>query len=746
MWVCVSENFEVKTILKNILESLTKNKIDDTLPLDNLQNILRDNLTGKRYLLVLDDIWNESYEKWAHLRSYLMCGAHGSKILVTTRSTIVSQTIGVSDPYVLKGLTLEESWGLLKKITSRDYIIGVNRTLESIGKKIAEKCRGVPLAIRSLGGILHSKSEEKEWIDVLRGTFWKLCEEKDSIIPVLKLSYQNLSPQQKQCFSYCSLYPKDWEFKKGELIQMWMAHGYLECSVEGKCMEDVGNQFVNIFLMKSFFQDAKLNEDGDINGFKMHDLMHDLATQVAGNDCCYLDNRAKKIRGRPVHVSVESDAVCLLKSLDASRLQTLIMFTSHGQKIWDEDELTIISTFKYLRVLKLKYLFLSKLFGYIGKLKHLRYLHLLECRGLESDSKSIGNLFCLQTLKVSLGIGAEVVLSTTVVSKLINLRHLEINTQTFKDEQPVRFGKLCIQQHRDAIFSKWLSPLTNIIEISLSYCKAFRYLPPVECLPFLKSLKLRCLNYLEYIYYEEPILHGSFFPSLESLDIYKCDKLRGWRRMGDDLNDINSSHHLLLPQFPCLYKLTVRECRMLTCMPTFPNIKSLSLNYCSVEILQATLCIAASQYLIGCTPLSMLKSLRINETIMDVKNVPQDWLQNCTSLENLEFDDLSSQYFQVFEIWFKDDRIRFPSLQKITFQFCMDLKALPDWICNISSLQHIKIDNCTVLALLPEGMHRLTNLRTLEIIVCPLLGEECRTETSATWHKMAHIPNIIIKS
>ncbi|MCH88641.1 NBS-LRR disease resistance protein, partial [Trifolium medium] len=159
--------------------------------------------------------------------------------------------------------------------------------------------------------------------------------------------------------------------------------------------------------------------------------------------------------------------------------------------------------------------------------------------------------------------------------------------------------------------------------------------------------------------------------------------------MRDDLNDVNSSHHLLLPQFPCLSKLAVRECRMLTCMPTFPNIKSLSLNYCSVEILQATLCIAASQYSIGCTPLSMLKSLRINETIMDMKNVPQDWFQNCTSLENLEFDDLSSQYFQ----------------------------ALPDWICNISSLQHIKIDNCTDLALLPEVMHRLTNLRTLEIIV-----------------------------
>ncbi|MCI42902.1 CC-NBS-LRR resistance protein, partial [Trifolium medium] len=74
---------------------------------------------------------------------------------------------------------------------------------------------------------------------------------------------------------------------------MWMAQGYLECPVEEKCMEDVGNQFVNTFLMKSFFQDAKMNVDGDIDSFKMHDLIYDLATQVAGNDCCYLDSKTK---------------------------------------------------------------------------------------------------------------------------------------------------------------------------------------------------------------------------------------------------------------------------------------------------------------------------------------------------------------------------------------------------------------------------------------------------------------------
>jgi Leucine-rich repeat (LRR) protein len=154
--------------------------------------------------------------------------------------------------------------------------------------------------------------------------------------------------------------------------------------------------------------------------------------------------------------------------------------------------------------------------------------------------------------------------------------------------------------------------------------------------------------------------------------------------------------------------------------------------------------IATSQYLISFPPLSMLKSLKINETIMDLKNVPQDWFQNLTSLENLEFYNLSSKQFQVIEIWFNDGHGRLSSLQKITFQFCMDLKALPDWICNISSLQHIRIDCCRNLSLLPKGMSCLTNLHTLEIIGCSLSVEECLTETSETCSKITHIPNIII--
>jgi len=141
--------------------------------------------------------------------------------------------------------------------------------------------------------------------------------------------------------------------------------------------------------------------------------------------------------------------------------------------------------------------------------------------------------------------------------------------------------------------------------------------------------------------------------------------------------------------------------------------------------------ISASQYSNGFSPLSMLKYLRINANNM--------------SLKNLDFDYLSDQQLEVIEIWFKNNPKCLPSLQKITFYNCYNLKILPDWICNLSSLQHIGITSCRNLALLLEGMSRLTNLCTLEIIECPVLIEECRAEASATWTKIARIPNIMTR-
>jgi leucine-rich repeat protein SHOC2 len=295
------------------------------------------------------------------------------------------------------------------------------------------------------------------------------------------------------------------------------------------------------------------------------------------------------------------------------------------------------------------------------------------------------------------------------------------------------------------IFSNWLSPLTNIVEISFFLCGNLQYLPPLEHLPFLKSLHISFLEELEYMCYEQDFT-SAFFPSLESLSMQFCDKFRGWWRMGDDFNNSNSSQKLSLPPFPRLSQLSIIGCQMLTCMPAFPNLENrLELYNSCVETLVATLNTVALESLNHSPPLSRLKSLHIDGVSLDVKRIPKDWMQNLTSLQLLQINWFSCKVFQEIEIWFKHDHKCLPSLQTIAFHNCEDLEALPDWICNLSSLQHIKLLDCECLVSLPEGMPSLAKLQTLQIIGCPGLMEECETQTSATWPKIAHIPNIILR-
>ncbi|XP_027337005.1 disease resistance protein RGA2-like [Abrus precatorius] len=722
MWVCVSDNFDVKTILKKILESITGDQVEDKLSLGNLQRKLHEEVRGKKYLLVLDDIWNDSHDKWIELRKYLMCGAQDSKILVTTRSENVAKAMTASTSYPLKGLTDEASWSLLKSVAFEDDFKGVNQNLESMGKEIAKKCKGVPLAGKTLGGLLRRLNEESEWENVLFGDFWKLCEEQNSIMPILKLSYRNLSPEMRQCFAYCSLYPKDSEIEKNELIQLWMAQGYLKCSTEKQHMEDVGNQLVKMFLMNSFFQDAENDEYGEIISFKMHDLMHDLATLVAGNDYCYLDSKAEKVEGRPMHVSLESDeAIHLLKSLDPSRLRTLIL----RYYLKEEEDLSVISEFKYLRVLRMHHLSDST-----EHLKHLRYLALTQQTSLP---KSMSNLVFLQTLKLW---KCDEESFSEVVTKLVNLRCLDIAYPL--TGMAVGLGNL----YPGVLFPNWLSLLTNVVDIHLSQLSKCRCLPPLERLPYLKSLEIWYLYELEYIYLCEDGFAVTFFPSLESLTLEYCPKLMGWWRRGDDIND---SDNLSLPlSFPHLSRLVVSECRQLTCMPTFPNVKDIKWFKSSEKPLIGTLNTTASTCSANSSsssaPLSMLKQLDISDPAI----FPKGWKQNLTSLESLQIQFCVRETLEELDTGFKDDTNCLPSLRKISINRCGKLKALPDWICNLSSLQRITISRCPKLASLPEGMSGLTNLKMFEVRRCSLLIKECRRETSAVNRQIAHIPRIIL--
>ena len=109
--------------------------------------------------------------------------------------------------------------------------------------EIVAKCKGIPLAIRTLGSILYFKNPEKEWLSFKVNEFSKLDQKENDILPTLKLSYNHLPLYLKQCFVYCCLFLKDYKIHKTTLIKMWMTQGFIRSSSPDQCLEDIGHEY-----------------------------------------------------------------------------------------------------------------------------------------------------------------------------------------------------------------------------------------------------------------------------------------------------------------------------------------------------------------------------------------------------------------------------------------------------------------------------------------------------------------------
>ncbi|RDX62832.1 putative disease resistance protein RGA3, partial [Mucuna pruriens] len=179
IWISVSDDFNNKRILKSIIECCTgKNPNLNTL--EAMQKKVQQVLQSKRYLLVLDDVWNEDQEKWNELKGMLQCarGTEGATVLVTTRLDQVASIMGTHPAHRLIKLSEDDSWSLFKH-----HAFGPNREeteeLVAIGKDIVKKCVGSPLAIKTLGSLLRYESEVTQWQNVKGSEIWDIREESN---------------------------------------------------------------------------------------------------------------------------------------------------------------------------------------------------------------------------------------------------------------------------------------------------------------------------------------------------------------------------------------------------------------------------------------------------------------------------------------------------------------------------------------------------------------------------------------
>uniref|UniRef100_F6H8Z2 Disease resistance RPP13-like protein 1 n=1 Tax=Vitis vinifera TaxID=29760 RepID=F6H8Z2_VITVI len=257
-WVCVSDEFDLVRITKTILKEIdsgASEKYSDDSDLNLLQLKVKERLSKKKFLLVLDDVWNENYTNWHMLQTPFTVGLNGSKIIVTTRSDKVASIMRSVHIHHLGQLSFEDCWSLFAKHAFENGDSSLHPELEEIGKGIVKKCKGLPLAAKTLGGALYSELRVKEWEFVLNSETWDLP--NDEILPALRLSYSFLPSHLKRCFAYCSIFPKDYEFEKENLILLWMAEGFLQQFESKKTMEEVGDGHSKVKEMPSHMGQLK---------------------------------------------------------------------------------------------------------------------------------------------------------------------------------------------------------------------------------------------------------------------------------------------------------------------------------------------------------------------------------------------------------------------------------------------------------------------------------------------------------
>ncbi|KAL1535480.1 putative disease resistance protein RGA3 isoform X1 [Salvia divinorum] len=383
---------------------------------DDILEKLEEALKGKTYLLVLDDVWNDDVSKWeGFINSILgVTSTKGNGIIITTRSEKVASIVNPIHIHHLNGLSEEDCWSIIKAKTSVESG-EVPSGFETIGRKIAKRCQGLPLAANVVGGVLRGKSEE-EWRSI-NEKWLSDGEGGENISKILRLSFDRLSsPSLKKCFTFCSVFPKGRAIEKEKLIELWMAEGFLQPSRRDD-MESMGNMYFNVLLQNSLLQVLMRDVYGNVWTYVMHDLVHDLASSVLSNNA----DGSTIVR----YKFLEEESSPIPKNV-AKHLRTLFLKGgTHG---------TIFSEFECLHNLTLSGGY-KELPNSVRGLVHLRNLNISYTTEIVKLPEWIGELHHLQTLSAC----SHLEKLPSTLKYMFNLRHLHIYRDT---KLPAEIGRL----------------------------------------------------------------------------------------------------------------------------------------------------------------------------------------------------------------------------------------------------------------------------------------------------------------
>ncbi|CDP21398.1 unnamed protein product [Coffea canephora] len=689
-WVCVARKIDIVELFKLILESLTRTKVEVD-GRDAIVQGIRGKLGEKRFLLVLDDVWNCEERLWDDFFTTLLglSTTKGSWCILTTRlepvANAVPRHLQMNDgPYSLGKLSDDACWSMLKeKVIAGEE---VPKELEAIKEQILRRCDGLPLAASLIGGLLLNNRKEK-WHCIVQESL--LNEDQSEIDQILTVSFDHLSPPSvKKCFAYCSIFPQDTELGEDELIQHWVAEGFVQPDRQNqRLMEEIAGDYLRILLQNSLLE--KLEESWRTY-YKMHDLVHDFAKSVL--------NPKSSSQDRYLALHSYEEMAANVRWNKAASIRSLFLHLGGGISA----DTNMLSRFKHLHVLKLSGDDVMFLPSSIGKLLRLRLLD-ISSFGITSLPESLCKLYNLQTLTID-GYALEEGFPKRM-SDLISLRHLNYWHDDAKFKMPVQMGRLtCLQtleffnvsQEKGCGIKelgtlKYLRGSLEIRNLGLVEGKEAAKQAKLFEKPNLSSLRLDFERKSDNC--DEDVLEGlQPHPNLQKLEIRYCmgNKIPQW-----------------LINLPKLVELRIEDCQRCSELPSLGQLPSLKRLY--------------------------LRSLD------NIRSVGDEFYGSSTRTRKFfpALEELYVRDMRNLVDWKDADQVRsttgeaetdvFPMLRNFHIHRCPQL-ANPACSCKI--LHELSIRTCDNLSELPEDVFG-SSLQLLRISDCPRLislgvnGQKC---------------------
>ncbi|KAL0356174.1 UNVERIFIED_CONTAM: Disease resistance RPP8-like protein 3 [Sesamum radiatum] len=596
IWFTISQEYSVHEILVRLLNDGTDQEVSEA----KLGERLYKSLFGERYLIVMDDVW--SVEAWDALKLFFPNKRNGSRVMITTRLANVADSLGSQKPYLMNFLDEDESWNLFchKAFLQGDcpYL-----ELEKIGRNIAKACRGLPLAIVVIGGLLaNSKMEQEYWMYVAKNvTSFVNSEDNEHCLKILALSYENLPIHLKPCFLYMRVFCEDDEIEISKLTKLWIGEGFLK-SKRGKTLEEVAKEYLKNLVDRNLVLIRKWTKRGKPRVCGIHDLLRDLCLKEADKEHFIRNPKVQQIypyKGNGIVCLLCSDRVSLQETINVPEIVVGSQLTSGTGGLVCEackrmyPNLVRLRWVKVFSMFNREYLQYTKL-RYIEMSSYTPWSNIMNDKFISPFTMPL--LWNMQTLFFTLSITLGPIIVPPKIWEMPQLRHVIIKSAILPNpidtqDSPVLENLQTLSFIHDFICTKEvLHRIPNLKKLKICYLNKVE---DWSCYCFYNLVHLHKLQTL-LVRAKDLLLKNIAFPtSLKKLELGECKV--PWKDM-TIIGSLSNLEVLILRscafegskwnpikgQFSRLKVLTLSVCNLVFWRVEnihFPNLEMLSLSF-----------------------------------------------------------------------------------------------------------------------------------------------------------------------